>query len=455
MGKIELVNPPLHALTPESAGFETAVFPVKGHLVPLKPEPFDFRDVAHPLFFVLLVIVGATLSIEDADDSEGISNVLGAILFAAGLTPAVIYSWSFFLGYGLRRTQDLLRALSSATIMAVGAGMMNSGSGESYELFAAGLFEIGVLFFVEKFFFLAGDEEKIIKALRLELHEALRSPGTGMAMSYFYNFVLPTASCLAGDHPDIDMEKSRGVFEDYTLSTPTFFIFIPRTLDGTDLKKALSDGTRSGMLRMGKPRPPKDSDRPHRPMFMYFLQSDPERGTCDGMCDFPTIISSCWDRMEDRKARHVQARASAVESPDGHIDDRAFSAVSESRTRVNSIARLRRTAREPLTASLGIAEEEGLDVTIPKELRDFQNALLDLVLSNPITAQSVQIVSIPAPPLDFSSLSAMLHDLRSPRRLGANVNDAALMKAVISPSEGAVEEEAEAAHAPRELTTAI
>lgn len=100
-----------------------------------------------------------------------------------------------------------------------------------------------------------------------------------MAMSYFYNFVLPTAAVLVTKTPGVDMEKSRGVFEDYVLQTPTFYIFIPRTLDGSDLKKALSDGTRSGALRMGKPKPPPDSDRQHRPMFMYFLTSDSEVGS--------------------------------------------------------------------------------------------------------------------------------------------------------------------------------
>eukprot|EP00041_Stephanoeca_diplocostata_P016357 m.321948 g.321948 ORF g.321948 m.321948 type:complete len:55 (-) comp20339_c0_seq5:1153-1317(-) len=46
-------------------------------------------------------------------------QILGGILFAAGLTPAVIYSWSFFLGYGLKRGQDALRAATSVTVSAL------------------------------------------------------------------------------------------------------------------------------------------------------------------------------------------------------------------------------------------------------------------------------------------------------------------------------------------------
>lgn len=42
-----------------------------------------------------------------------------------------------------------------------------------------------------------------------------------------------------GDNVGIDMEKSRGVFEDYKLTTRKFYVFVPRTLDGTDMKKEL------------------------------------------------------------------------------------------------------------------------------------------------------------------------------------------------------------------------
>lgn len=142
------------------------------------------------------------------------------------------------------------------------------------------------------------------------------------------------------------------------------------------------------------------------------------------MCDFPTIISSCWDRAEDRKARHVAERASAVET-DGHIDDSAFAAVDGSRTRVHSVARLRRVAREPTATALSESDEEGLDISIPKELRDFQNSLLDLVLSNPVTARTVEIVSIPAPPLNFDGLRDLLKDLSQGASSAAQVEGSA------------------------------
>src|SRR5689334_20190257 len=63
------------------------------------------------------------------------------------------------------------------------------------------LFEIGALFFISKFFFLGEDDEKRIERLEQELEDARRSPGMGLALSYFYNFLLPTAVNL---RPDAD-----------------------------------------------------------------------------------------------------------------------------------------------------------------------------------------------------------------------------------------------------------
>lgn len=55
--------------------------------------------------------------------------------------------------------------------MAVGIGI-NEGR-DLYDSFTTGLFEIGALFFIEKFFFLASDDEKIIKALRVRWHRRM------------------------------------------------------------------------------------------------------------------------------------------------------------------------------------------------------------------------------------------------------------------------------------------
>lgn len=61
-----------------------------------------------------------------------------------------------------------------------------------------------------------------------------------------------------------------------------------------------SGGTRSGVLRMGKPQPPADADRAHRPMFMYFLHADTEARTCDVrlcvllcLCDVRLCVRLC------------------------------------------------------------------------------------------------------------------------------------------------------------------
>lgn len=45
---VELTSTPEHALTPEADGFDSAVFPVRHHLTPLKEERFDYRLTASP-----------------------------------------------------------------------------------------------------------------------------------------------------------------------------------------------------------------------------------------------------------------------------------------------------------------------------------------------------------------------------------------------------------------------
>jgi hypothetical protein len=59
-----------------------------------------------------------------------------------------------------------------------------------------------------------------------------------MALSYFYNFVLPTAANLNGSDENngktpIAMEVKRGTFVDYELQHSYLLIFVPRDLDGS------------------------------------------------------------------------------------------------------------------------------------------------------------------------------------------------------------------------------
>eukprot|EP00039_Didymoeca_costata_P020842 m.342597 g.342597 ORF g.342597 m.342597 type:complete len:405 (+) comp21600_c0_seq1:109-1323(+) len=343
----------------DSEKFRKGLFAISKQAQPEPAKEFDFRTIAHPSFFIVVLMMGVIIAYRSTTDKEG---VVGNMLFLAGLTPTIIYFWSFLLGYGLRRRYDLLRVAVASIIMIAGVSIMR---GESlYETFGIGLFEIGALFFIEKFFFLVSDDEKIIKILREELAEARKSPGTGMAMSYYYNFILPTASCLTGDAKTpqgVDMEISRGKFEDYTLKNDALlYVFIPRTVNETDLKKELSSGQRSGALRMGKPKAPAGQEG-HRPMFMYFLSASEEDKTCQFMFDVPTIISACWNRYLDNSSK----------LPEKLLDSK-------------------------------------LEASIPREIVDFQNELLSLVESHQETKNTVRLVSIPPPPIDFKRINKVL-----------------------------------------------
>lgn len=62
-----------------------------------------------------------------------------------------------------------------------------------------------------------------------------------MALSYYYNFIVPTAANLRNPNEDdgrtpVDMEIKRGEFEPYTLKKSQLIVFVPRDLDGSGNK---------------------------------------------------------------------------------------------------------------------------------------------------------------------------------------------------------------------------
>lgn len=80
-----------------------------------------------------------------------------------------------------------------------------------------------------------------------------------MALSYFYNFILPTAANLNsksenGGKTPIDMEIARGQFEPYTLTKSELLIFVPRNLQGFDIKGFIRDITNQKKVIQGKPK---------------------------------------------------------------------------------------------------------------------------------------------------------------------------------------------------------
>jgi len=310
----------------------------------------DIETILNISFFLALLGIGFGLVYYTTDLQ--LETLLGALFFDGGLTPLVLSGWAFITGPGTFKKRNVLKVCTSMILVGIGFILLGIRSqGEVFSSVGAVLFETGAIFFVSKMFFLAEDDEMRIERLEKQLEEAMLSPGAGMALSYFYNFVLPTAANLnAKNEKDgktsVSMEVKRGVFEDYELQHSQLLIYIPRDLDGSDMKIFLRKITDTNSVIQGKPK-----ERPgagtHRPMFVYFLEWDASTHICDGLFDIPTIISSIWNRAQDQKE---------------------------------------------------------LTVDIRQEIIIFQNALWKLVQSNPITADRVKMVSVPSTPFEISGM---------------------------------------------------
>eukprot|EP01114_Cavostelium_apophysatum_P019189 TRINITY_DN6114_c0_g1_i1.p1 TRINITY_DN6114_c0_g1~~TRINITY_DN6114_c0_g1_i1.p1 ORF type:complete len:288 (-),score=66.93 TRINITY_DN6114_c0_g1_i1:167-1030(-) len=263
-------------------------------------------------------------------------------------------AWAVATGASMFRKKNAIKTFTSIALCVVGIVLLGlyTRSQDTVEAVGQGLFEIGALFFISKFFFMAEDSELMVERLEKELKEARASPGMGMAMSYFYNFVVPTAANLNSDDEnggvtDIDAEIKRGEFQKYQLSPSKLLLFIPRNLEGSDMKAFLREIATKNQVLQGKPKE-KPGKATHRPMFVYFLKWNTEAKTCSGLFDIPTIISSCWDRNQDESIEHK--------------------------------------------------------TDILKEIIDFQNQLVELVKSNPLTRGKVKLISVPSTPLNFELL---------------------------------------------------
>lgn len=116
-------------------------------------------------------------------------------------------------------------------------------------VFAPACLELGVVFLISKFFFMAEDAELQVERLEEMLAEARRSPGVGLAMSYFFNFLVPTCANLNDKVLDTSMTINGKLCK--LTSGSHFFVFVPRALDG-DLKQKLQsmqqkEGVAQGM----------------------------------------------------------------------------------------------------------------------------------------------------------------------------------------------------------------
>eukprot|EP00968_Pinguiococcus_pyrenoidosus_P026429 scaffold7085_cov329-Pinguiococcus_pyrenoidosus.AAC.4 len=360
------------------------------------PRPLFVWERRDWFFFAGLVGAGLALTLTLDDDVFEGGRFMGELIFAAGFTPFVLSVWALLTGVQLFRNSHIVKMVLSAVLVGIGGVVLvlipprdsaeeegaSAQEDDLRELFGRGLFEIGTLFFVTKLCLLEEDEERRIARLETSLQEALESPATGLAFSYFYNFVRPTAGNLRrrdelhddadetpefprfrrGDTP-VDMEISRGKFERYACAQGQLFILLPRNLTSEhNIKSELVTASKEGLLKQGRPTP-RAGDQTHRPMFVYFLDWDEDFKTCTGVIDIPTVVSSIVDRAEAQKSR---------------IDE---------------------------------ASEGPPPVEVWKELLLFQNKLLKLIAEDEITRDGrVRILSIPSLPFNFGAFRDLFQE---------------------------------------------
>ena len=298
-----------------------------------------FLDVA--FFLSLLSVGGVLLYIR----KELRISTFGSILCEAGLTPLLLTTWSLTTGgSSVFRRQNIIKACSAAIVFSVGFRLLQQqDEADLIAILAPACLELGVVFFITKFFFLAEDLELQVERLESELEKAKKSPGVGLALSYYFNFVLPTAQACGSGLAELSVSDPAGEEELRVAANHRFFILLPRDLGSIDVKQQL----RALDCWQGRP---VAKGQEHRPMFLSFLEHSIAEESASIPFDVPTVLHSCWSRAL------IEGRAG-----DG----------------------------------------------VASEVLDFQNELQRLCMENPVTAQFVSIVSIPPAPFHRGQLLHM------------------------------------------------
>lgn len=74
-----------------------------------------------------------------------------------------------------------------------------------------------------------------------------------------------------------------------------FNVFVPRSLDGIDIKAKLQAMQQVEGVAQGKP---VEQSKTHRPMFVFMLEHDANAQSCGYAFDIPTVIGSCAERAK-------------------------------------------------------------------------------------------------------------------------------------------------------------
>ena len=306
------------------------------------PPAWDPKRSADLILFFVLMAMGVAYEVvivKSFNSQAGVTKEVGLVLVGASMTPLLLSFWACVLensngpplppsrqyaraleshpcrlvfGLGTKRSDDLTRVGITLFAYCFGVLMCDFDVDHVTE-WGSKAFFMAMMFIINQLMLIEPDPEVATATLMSKYKQALASAGTGMALSYFYNFVLPTAqsleACVSADTIAIQLEGAqRGQFSDATfkpLTAPRLNVICPRDLPPTDgdIKKQIRTlTTMEGGLKVGRLLPPKGVGG-HRPMFLNFVAKPTDappaadaQPQMSAMLDVPTIISASYDR---------------------------------------------------------------------------------------------------------------------------------------------------------------
>jgi hypothetical protein len=296
----------------------------------------------------LAFLVGLGILLWFTLPNERSETIIGFTLINASTVALAIFVWPIFSGPVLFKRRNIFRTFIAILLLIIGVLIIifqyDSAPGA---IVIASIFSVALLFLISKAFLLIEDSEVYANTVLQELKTTRSSLSHGLAMGYFYNFLVPVCESISNETV-VEVEKGRGDMVKTSLSHPYFFVVIPSSLPEDKIKESVANGIRDKHFYSCKIMNPQQ----HRPMFFNLVSWNQETATSDGLFDIPTTIG----------------------------------------TLIN-FARL----------------ESPKDYSIEMEITKFQNVLVFLIAKHPHIAEKIRIISIQWP-INYSHLNAAIRE---------------------------------------------
>lgn len=451
-----LIDQPHHFRTDEASLHARSTYRIRR---PLREAPPDSRRgewgrqrLADLVITALLIIGGGSLTayaqpsaasmlwVVGGSVGTGPAAAAGALLFDAATIPLIIYVCSAAVGLGSRRADDIGRALACLTLAFVSL-IVRRGSPSYPELCVLLLFA-GFIRLAESLFYLAPEPEVLHMELIDKYTRALSMPGAGLALSYFYERVVPiahaldeafrTAEAQGARGSTIEMKTSRDQIERLRLldgngQGAKLDILVPRDLSDGDIDLHLSAlGATSGVISTplgGGSGGPND-------VLLSCLPVASDATAADGATavyaavDVPVSIGACYEHR--RQKQTIEQNIDQLrETLGGHKVASLTAGITHAHPSLwlrlvygvegcvrgalgcSKCIRNERSVRQVLDEATAGGDAQQLDSILGLELADFANSLRSLIERHPITRRHVRLWSVPPPPFEHATLTSL------------------------------------------------